>query len=70
MANIYRNTSPSDMQKLKSLLKWARTTAHPFTSCRNALVKRGTPVASANRICARFKDIAMGTTKWRKGSRG
>jgi hypothetical protein len=60
--------SPEARQKLKGILKWARTgTAHPFTECKAALVKRGTSPERANRICAVMKDMSRSSTKWRKG---
>lgn len=47
------------------LLAWARTAKHPHKECTQALVKRGVPVSRAVKICAKMKDDALGTTKWR-----
>lgn len=51
------------------LLPWFRKAAHPHGECVKALMKKGYPKERANRICAKTKDKALGTTKWREGSR-
>lgn len=61
--------SPHAKQKLKDILQWARHTSHPFTQCKDALVKKGTPPERADKICGVMKDLALHTTKWRKGSK-
>lgn len=69
MASVpnWKLVSPSSKAKLKDILAWARKTPHPFTQCKAALVKRGTPPDRADKICAVMKDMALHTTSWRKG---
>jgi hypothetical protein len=55
--------------KMKDLLAWFRTARHPHRKCTNALVRKGMPKERAVRICARAKDMALGTTKWRNSSK-
>lgn len=60
-----------DKFKLKgNLLDWwrkkAKTDPHPFAYCVRHLRKR---FPNPERICAWLKDQALGTTKWRKGSK-
>jgi hypothetical protein len=59
--------SPHAREKLKGILKWARKQPHPFTECKAALVKKGTPPERANKICAVMVDMAKSRTTWRKG---
>lgn len=66
-------TSPSDREKLKSLLRWNREQfakgGHSVGPCMRSLMREGMPRERAGAICARTKDMALGTTKWRKGGK-
>lgn len=61
--------SPEDKRKLKGILAWNRKEfakgGHPMTRCMHALEREGMTPERAARICARTKDVALGTTKWR-----
>ncbi len=61
MAGKVRNIAP--------ILAWARQQAHPFTACMNSkeLTARVPDPERRKRICARMKDMALGTETWRKG---
>lgn len=63
----WKRVGPGDKKKLEGILKWARTTKHPHTKCKRALMERGVSPERADRICAVMKDMALRTTKWRKG---
>lgn len=66
----YQTVSPTAYAKLKGILKWARTeSAHPFSECKRALIKRGKTPEQADKICGVMKDMAFQTTHWRKGGK-
>jgi hypothetical protein len=70
MAN-WERVSPATRARMAGLMRWFRSgSLHPETECRHALMKRGMSEERANRICAVAKDMALRTTKWRKGASG
>lgn len=64
-----RPLTPEARRKLASLLAWARKDDQPVRACMRALQREGYPEDRAGAICAALKDRALGTTKWRKGSK-
>jgi hypothetical protein len=60
--------TPGDRKKLDPLIKHYLSKPHPFTACVRDNTKRFGP-EGAKRVCARLKDIGLGTTKWRKGGK-
>lgn len=60
---------PANVAKLKGIIEHYKGMAHPFTACVRDQIKHGLSEDHANRRCAVVKDLAMGTTKWRKGSK-
>ena len=71
MASVpnYKLVSPASRKKLSSILSWARKQPHPFTACMHSkeLSARVPDPTRRKKICAVMKDMALGTTKWRKG---
>ncbi len=63
------DVSPEDRKKLKGILKWMMKDPHPFAKCKKALLAHGWSESRANKTCATLKDVATGTTKWRKGAK-
>lgn len=61
---------PKNVAKLKGIIEHYKGMAHPFTACVRDQVKHGLSDDHAKRRCAVVKDLAMGTTKWRKGGKG
>jgi hypothetical protein len=65
----YKLVSPSSRKKLSDILSWARKQPHPPGACmrsKELTAKVPDPKRRA-KICAVMKDMALGTTKWRKG---
>ncbi len=60
---------PGKVGNLAPILAWARKQKHPFTACMNSkeLTARVPDPERRKKICARMKDMALGTEKWRKG---
>lgn len=63
------DVGPYARKKLKGILAKYRKSAHPFEECRRDQVSNGLPDKIARERCATLKDILMGTTHWRKGSK-
>lgn len=65
----WKLVSPASRAKLSGILSWARKQLHPFTACMRSkeLAARVPDPMKRKRICAVMKDMALGTTKWRKG---
>jgi len=57
------NVSPSDVKKLRPLLRHYAKMKHPFTACVRDNRKRFGPKTEA--YCAVLKDLIVGNTKWR-----
>lgn len=59
--------TPAHRKKINSIVKFYRNKPHPFAACVRDNRKR-----FGNRteqVCAVVKDMALGTTKWRKGGK-
>lgn len=52
---------------MRGLMRFFRTAKHPVTRCIRAKMKEGVSKRRAEKICAKAKDMALGTTKWRAG---
>jgi len=63
------NVSPADRAKLAPLLKHYRAQPKPWTACYADQLKHGLSPSHAAARCAVIKDLALGTTSWRKGGR-
>jgi hypothetical protein len=63
-----KTVGPHAREQLRSLLAYYAKKPHPFTSCVRDNRKRFGPRTEA--VCATLKDILMGTTRWRHGSKG
>jgi hypothetical protein len=57
------DVSPSDLKKLRPLVKFYAKKAKPFTACVNDNRKRFGPLTE--KYCAIIKDLIVGNTKWR-----
>jgi hypothetical protein len=60
--------TPAERKRLSGLIEYYRKKPKPFTACVNDNTKRFGR-ERAQRICAVLKDLIMGGTGWRKGSR-
>lgn len=71
MASVpnFKLVSPNARRKLSDILSWARKQPHPFTACFRSkeLTARVPDPIRRKKICAVMKDMALGTTSWRKG---
>lgn len=65
----WMQVSPTARKKINPIVQHYGKMAHPFTRCVADNTKRFGP-ERAKRVCAVVKDMARGTTKWRKGGRG
>lgn len=65
----WTQVSPAARKKIDPIVKHYRGMAHPFTACVADNTKRFGP-ERAKKVCAVVKDMAEGTTKWRKGGKG
>ena len=62
---------PAGVGNLAALIRWARKQKHPFGACMRSkgLTAKVPDPERRKKICARLKDRALGTEKWRKGPR-
>lgn len=58
---------PEHRKKINSIVKYYRKKPHPFRACVRDNRKRFGP--RTEQVCAVVKDMALGTTKWRKGGK-
>lgn len=64
----FKQVTPEARHKLAGIIRHYRGMAHPFATCvRDNTQRFGQE--RAERICAVVKDLAMGTTHWRKGAK-
>ena len=63
----WKQVTPANRAKINPIVKHYGKMAHPFTACVRDNRKRFGD--RAERVCAVVKDLARGTTKWRKGGK-
>jgi hypothetical protein len=63
----WKAVSPEHRKKINSIVKYYRKKPHPFRACVRDNRKRFGP--RTEQVCAVVKDMAEGTTKWRKGGK-
>lgn len=66
MANWQRVT-PAERKKLAPLVKHYRKSPHPFTACVRENRRRFGP--RTEQVCAVVKDLIVGGTHWREGTK-
>jgi hypothetical protein len=61
----FTQVSPEHRKKINAIVKFYRKKKHPFAACVRDNRRRFGD--RTEQVCAVVKDMAMGTTKWRKG---